>query len=311
MKKFIQIILIAVLCAVLSLSVFADDIGYNGELDRQSGQPTSGGNGGSEASTNRITVGGGSYDKKTKMYYYRVGQAEIAMSVPSGLVTTGTVCVKFPEGLDGQVYLDGALLKDADLGDLESFGSYVILAGGETAGAQSLTFTIVKKTTGAINGYRIPDGFTIAEAKFNGEPIECAGFVDMTTEGRYDVVIRNTKASVTHTLSVSVDHTAPTLKLEAVKNGVAKGPVDLFDAEGGASVIIYRNGDQISYTKTLTKTGDYRIEVRDAAGNRSVYEFTIGIYFNFSGIMFLALVLIGIGLLLFYLRMKNQKLRIR
>lgn len=312
MRKSILIFAVAAFCAFLSLSAFAANIDYSGELDRQSGKPASSAESSESKNGDRVSIGNNVYyNSAKKMYYYGIGQGEVAISVPSGTITTSSVYLAFPEGITGQVYQDGVLMSDNREGELTEPGNYVILFGGDTASEKSLKFSIVKKTTGAINGYRIPDGFTVTEAKLDDQPMDCSGYVDMTAEGFYNIVIRCRKTGVTHSLAVRIDHTAPTLKLEAVKNGHAKGPVDISDWEAGSSVTVFRNGKETSFTDTLTKTGDYQVEISDEAGNKTSYEFHIDVYFNFSGILFLVLAAGGVAALLVYLRLKSKRLRIR
>lgn len=317
MRKSIRIIIPVLLCCVLFvLPAFAAgiDIGYSGELDRQSDQPSSSGgnNTGTGTSATRVPIGNDAYyDTKGAMYYYRIGQAEVGMSLPSGILTTSPVTITFPEGVTGEIYLDGNKLAKCESGQQTVPGNYVVLVGGSGASAQSLKFTIVKKNTGAVNGYRVPDGFTVKEAKFDDQRMECAGYVDMTAEGQYNVVIRCNKTGVTHSLVLKVDHTAPTLKLEAVVDGHAKGPVDISDREAGSVVTVYHNGSKADYGETLTKSGDYKVEIADEAGNKTVYQFHIDIYFNFSGILFIVLAVGGIALLFVFLRLKSKRLRIR
>ena len=313
MRRFLSFALVLVLFLALAASSFAADMDYEGYLDIISGDPDQGMTGEKKQNdTAKPPVGDGSvYDAQNKLYLYTFAQNTVAVNFPSGIVTTYPVSITVPDGLGVEVYRDGNAVTDETPDSLTKPGAYAVFFGGDSR--DSLTFTIVGSVTGALQGYRIPTGFYVAEASRDGEAIEASAYVDMTLEGKYEIVIRSKNVNSAHSLSVTVDHTAPTLKLEAVENGFAKGPVDISDAEDeyGNSVSITLDGTKQSYTKTLTKSGDYKVAISDRAGNRTVYSFTIGIYFNFSAVLFIIFIILFILGLMLYLARKRKKLRIR
>lgn len=123
---------------------------------------------------------------------------------------------------------------------------------------------------------------------------------------------RCARSGRTYTLEVLIDHTPPVLALEAVENGKARGPVSLADLEEGAGAAIsYNGGSWQGYQETLTKSGDYKVLVQDAAGNMTTYEFTIMIYFDANSMIFMALVAGVIAAVGVYLWLSRKRLRVR
>ena len=83
---------------------------------------------------------------------------------------------------------------------------------------------------------------------------------------------------VEQTFTVTVDATAPTLKLDGVENGGStKGAVVISDVSSDATMRVFLDDVQIEYTAgdELTEVGKYRIVLEDGVGNVSEYSFEI------------------------------------
>ena len=102
------------------------------------------------------------------------------------------------------------------------------------------------------------------------------GTLELFEDGTYEVgIVVNGK---TYTFTVTVDGTAPTLKIDGVENGgTTKTPVVLTGLSENAEIKVFLNDTEIEYTpgEELTEAGTYRIETTDAAGNSAVYTFEI------------------------------------
>ena len=102
------------------------------------------------------------------------------------------------------------------------------------------------------------------------------GTLELFEDGTYEVGV--VVSGKTYTFTVTVDATAPTLKLEGVENGGATtGGVILSGLSEAAEVKVYRGEEEIEYKlgEELTEVGVYRIELKDSAGNSTVYTFEI------------------------------------
>ena len=309
-KRWIAYILLAavLLCGVITAAADSDsDDDYEGELDIETGKPKTDG---SDSEKTRVTIQDGSvWDNEVRQYFYQIGTAEVGMSVPSGAVTMGEVKLTVPTGMTPRVYNNGKEVGDVDLTSIKDIGSYVIDFGEDIR--TTLSFTIVGPET-TLTEYRLPSGFVLDTVTINAQKVDVrTNLVDMSKEGNYSVQYHCDRTDVAYALNVKIDHTAPTLKLEAVKDGYADGPVDISDVEKGARISVYHNGDLIDYEEELTKSGNYRIVLQDKAGNRNEYKFRINVYFNGSSVMFIVLVaavLIGVGV---YIFLSRKKLRVR
>lgn len=295
-----------VLCAVL-MTVSANNIDYTGELDAETGKPV--GEKTDEDKT-RVRIGGNTiYDKKAKKYIYEVGDGELKLNLPDGAITTQKINIDLPEGVPVKLYRDGNEIPTNELTQISDAGKYVLLFGD--AGETSVRFTIVPELTGQISGFQVPEGFHVTKATLNDQPIESVSYIDMIGEGRYEIEYTCPKTEVRHTLSVKIDHTPPTLKLSAVKDGYADGPVDISDLEPGSQISIKLNDSDIRYEKVLTKSGTYHITLADKAGNKKTYDFVIRVYFNFNSYIFFAgVVLVVAGVIIYLIRVKKT-LRVR
>ena len=135
--------------------------------------------------------------------------------------------------------------------------------------------------------------------------------VSMSEDGKYRVQYECARNGMSYTLQTVIDHTPPKLALENVVNGLAKGPVDISDLEEDCKIAITLNGGSMSYRKELTMSGDYRILLRDEAGNLTNYEFSILVYFDANSWIFFGLVLLVIAGVGAYLYIERKRMRVR
>lgn len=307
-------------------AAFAADIDYTGPLDTMTGQPASSSGNGETAQDARIQISDHMfYDRTVRAYIYSVpgaALAEVEATVADGMVVNDPVRIEADKGVDLRIYRNGTLLENPNLANINEVGQYAV----ETKNlndqyARLFSFTIVGAYTGLINSYSMPTGFQITnvEMKVRGEDggwVEAPAQwdrnqVSLTTEGSYKIEYQCPRTGMTYKLQTVIDHTAPVLALENVVNGLADGPVSLADLENGCSIYVQLNGGAISYTQELTRSGDYVIILTDDAGNSTIYEFTILVYFDSNSWLFFGLlvaVLAGAGI---YLHIERKRLRVR
>ena len=184
-----------------------------------------------------------------------------------------------------------------------------------------LSFIVVGGATNLVNSYPMPSGFVITNVEKsvrdeNGEWITAQpqwdrSKVDMNEDGFYRVQYECARSGMSYTLQTTVDHTPPTLALENVVNGLARGPVDISDLEEGCKIGITLNGGKMNYRSELTLAGDYRIVLQDEAGNFTDYEFTILTYLDANSWIFFGLVLLVLAGVGAYLYIERKRIRIR
>lgn len=254
------------------------------------------------------------YNREEAMYCFPVGTRDeiVEVSVFDGMIVTDKVVLRIPEDENVVIYRNGAEYEIED-NSISKTGSYVINYTQNGAVTQLMSFTIVYKQTGKIESYRMPSNFVVNRILKDGEEIALTRTsVDFTEEGVFSVEYECTPTGVEYELNVTIDHTAPTLKLEAVKNGSANGPVDISDLEKDARIIIKRNGKIVEDEDTvLSKSGNYQIVVADLAGNTNTYQFTIQVYFNTNSIVLFVIIILGIIALVFYIYKSRTGLKVR
>lgn len=252
------------------------------------------------------------YDSAKQRYIYITDLGRVESSVMDGMIVTGTVSVAAESGMAVTLYKNGERLEQSDLTALQDSGYYVLQYNDNGGIPQTiLEFTIVPQLTGMVDHYSLPTGFTVTTASFNGAELPASTEVNMEKEGSYRITYECKRTGVLYELDVDIDHTPPVLALEAVKDGVARGPVDISDLEPGASVYMTLDGSQYNYREKLTRSGNYEIWVYDAAGNMSKYEFTIMIYLDGSGYAFFGLFLVLILGVVTYMMIAKKRLRVR
>lgn len=252
------------------------------------------------------------YDSAKQRYIYITDFGRVESSVVDGMIVTGPVSLASESGMEVTLYKNGERLEQSDLTAIQDSGYYVLQYNDNGGIPQTiLEFTIVPQLTGMVDHYSLPTGFAVTAASFNGAELPASTEVNMEKEGSYRITYECKRTSVLYELDVDIDHTPPVLALEAVKDGVARGPVDISDLEPGASVYMTLDGSRYNYREKLTRSGNYEIWVYDAAGNMSKYEFTIMIYLDSSGYAFFALFLLLILGVVAYMMIEKKRLRVR
>ncbi len=239
--------------------------------------------------------------------------AMLYSSVADGMVTTAPVSVTVPAGTTAVLYRNGTQIENPDFSRIDEPGSYVVSISGNSARTiEPLTFTIVPELTGKLDFVSMPQGFVITSVTKDGTAVPYLPMeADLAEEGEYCINYLCEATGLPYQLNLTVDHTPPELKLEAVQNGVAKGPVDISDIEEDARILITLDGARIDYSETLKTSGVYSIYLEDAAGNSNHYDFTIMIYLNLSAYIFIIAFVLVIAALVIYLIISRKKLRVR
>lgn len=256
------------------------------------------------------------YDRGEKMFAYeneKVSPSSIYSSVADGMCVAEPVKIVIPTGITPILFLDGKELENVDYSRIETPGAYTLQATGTGASpTRIMEFRILTKITGKLETFTVPAGFTITDARLNGESVSHdSRSVNLGDEGDYVIDYRCNEAERPYTLEIEVDHTPPTLKLEAVKDHVAKGPVDISDMEEGVTATIMLGNKEIKAKDTLTQSGIYNIVLTDPAGNQTKYSFRILMYLNLSAVGFIILLAVAVAALIIYLMVSRRKLRVR
>ena len=153
---------------------------------------------------------------------------------------------------------------------------YTVKMVDSLGNTKELSFTIVDAIYGKFEE-EIDEMPGFGKVLVNGEEVKLEkGTLTLTASGTYEVAI--VANGVEQKFTVTVDATAPTLKLEGVENGGStKGAVVISDISDDATMKVYLDDVQIEYTAgdELTEVGKYRIVLEDGVGNVSEYSFEI------------------------------------
>ena len=171
-----------------------------------------------------------------------------------------------------------------------------------------MSFTVVEPLVQKFE-HNFDEVFGFEKALVNGEEKRLNyGTLELFGDGTYEVGI--VVSGKTYTFTVTVDATAPTLKLEGVENGGATtGGVVLSEPSETAEITVQRGEDKIEYKlgETISEEGEYGVTITDECGNSTVYTFTIEVGTNWTLIVLLVVfgLLVAGGLVFFFIRRKR------
>ena len=255
------------------------------------------------------------YDAAEKVFLYYTGSNTtnaIRSNAADGMITAQEVTLQTDAGMAIAVYLNGERLDSISGGVLQTPGEYVVMDMSGSVSQRIFSFTIVPELCNYVTGYVLPAGFEFVEVTLNDEAISFENnYIQLTEEGEYNIQYRCSKTNESYQLQLQTDFTGPVLALEAVTDGLARGPVDISDAKDAAVVNIYHEGEKISRKDILTESGEYYIELADEAGNKATYSFTILIYFDGNSWLFFLMVLFACVGVIIYLMHSRKHLRVR
>ena len=315
LKKLLALpISLCIAVSALSLTAFAElDMDYEGEINIYTGEPVES----QETETNQSVAlpDGSVFDRNAHTFRYTASEGYVYSTVANGMITTEEVSLSVSGGGNAILYKDGEVAEDTDISSVTEAGSYVLVGTENDTENQLLAFTIVSKTTGAINTYLMPAGFEVIEVVISDvtQPVTDKSKVDMSVEGEYVISYRCTSTGVDYGLHVTVDHQAPKITLEGVKDGKASGPVTVKGVAKTDSVYLQFGDEKETFPSdgVLKTPGKYQLTVTDAAGNSVTESFEIRMYLNAQGIWFAILaaaVLISAGV---YMYLARKRLRVR
>ena len=233
--------------------------------------------------------------------------------VANGETTNGTVKVSWNDADVTKVVcrFGGKEISVENGTEFTEEGTYEIAAEDLCANKSSVRFHIDKtlEYTVVVNGEAV-DAVNARLNKnitfVNKEPLKASVFLDgeaeffefgqiLKNEGTYEVRIYDDYGNL-DTICFVIDKTAPEIVLKGVeKGGATKNPVALENPSEPCDVKVYLNGEEIEYTigDELTEVGEYRVELTDAVGNDSEFDFTI--QKKMSGGLIALFVILGIG----------------
>ncbi len=220
------------------------------------------------------------------MYVYTLpdGQA-IRCNVPLGAATDSVVKYECTEGLTNLVvYRNGKMVEQAE-GVLGEPGSYNmtfwdLAVFGEESHAYRIdySFTIDKAGPKNISYVKTPYGFSLMDARRNGEPlqVEDTEGIFLREDGPYHLMYSS--GADTYIYEFERDTKAPALRFtpEFKEGELVKKKVGFEKLDPESEITIYRNGDLVSAPgNIIVVNGLYQIIVEDKAGNSRSYQFSV------------------------------------
>lgn len=191
---------------------------------------------------------------------------------------------------------------------IDTPAAYTLTITDRLGNKAEMSFTVVEPRVQKFeHNFDEVSGFE--KALVNGEEKRLNyGTLELFEDGTYEVGI--VVSGKTYTFTVTVDATAPTLKIDGVENGgKTTGGVVLSEPSEAAEVKVYRGEEEMEYKlgETISEEGEYRVTVTDECGNSTVYTFTIEAGTNWTLIVLLVVLglLVAGGLVFFFIRRKK------
>ena len=298
-------------------SVHASSLSYEGELPADSFLMEEG-----EKETDETIVKISQsiyFDVENSEYIYRVanGEGTVRANVMDGMMVRESVWASPDKNVDLSLYCDGSRIEDPDWNSIRMPGDYVVTAACGTVKDETvLSFSVLSEQTGRYAVYVAPKSFRIKKATLDKKKLKLKNkrLLPMELEGDYSIQCKSKKTGDSYTVYVTVDHTPPVVEFSGIdEDGMArKGSVQITSYNKKDAIEVYHNGEKIDFRpEGYYETGAYQFDVMDAAGNKTVYEFTILAYYG-NSIRNLALIFAAIFIAIVgYLIYERKRFRVR
>ena len=321
MKRYILALALCAAALLLALCVpaLAADTDYSGPLDPETGEPpaeTSGRNG-----TGRVRLAGNMYyDWLDHCFAYPIGEtlSEVRADAADGMVLTSPVSVSASGEAAVTVYRDG-IEYEGNPERIDEPGAYTVFSVVDGQSRRMLGFTLVGSSTNALHTFVVPDGFFIREATRDGEAIYADRYsVSMEEEGAYVIEYECTATDIAYKLETRIDRTPTLLNFEGRldRQGRVRSALRFTGLEPGDRVFLENAGEYVDVALdtdgvgVIRDPGNYRLTVRDAAGNETEYEFIILQYYNLQSWVFFLLVFAAVTAVAVYVWLQRKRLKI-
>ena len=256
------------------------------------------------------------YDFDRRAYAYPVenGMYEVYASVANGMIVTGSVSISANDAVALSAYRDGEALERAELGEISEVGNYVISAKSGESEENLFSFRIIGPETNLSGGYSMPMGFYILDAEFEGnETFYERSNIGMQEEGFYHIEYICPANELRYTLETTIDRTPPQITLEGRRDeeGRFHSAVDVTGLQPGDTVSMAYNDTQTRFPADghLDESGIYTLWVTDSAGNTTMEQFAIMVYFDLNSLIFFALICVSLAGVLGYMLYKRKRLK--
>ena len=325
MKRKIAASLCAVLCAVLFAAfcapAFAADTDYTGPLNAETGAPLYGSEPGSQSTDGRAQITNAMYyDWYLLDFIYPIGDtlSEVRADAADGMVLTSPVNLSVTGEASLLVYQDGNEYT-GDTSHISEAGSYLVFSATGGQSRRILSFTLVGSSTNALHTFVVPDGFYIREVTRDEKPVYADRYsVSMETEGAYFIEYECNATDMVYTLEVQIDRTPTYLEFDGRidAQGRVRSALKFTGAQPGDSLYLTRFGESVPLTVNgdgtgeITDPGNYKLIVKDPAGNSVEYNFVILQYFNMQSWVFFLMVAAALIAVLVYVWMQRKRLKI-
>ena len=319
-RKLISLLFCAMLLSALCAPALAVDMDYSGPVDPETGEPAGSSQGQSGSSDRSLLSGSMYYDWIRRDFAYPVGDSlsEVHSTAADGMVLTTPVTVSVKGETTLAIYKDG-LEYTGSLDRISDVGSYTVSAMVDGQPRRMLSFTLVGASTNVLHTYVVPDGFYILEATRDGEPIFAGRYsVAMEEEGDYVVQYECSATDVVYKLQTTIDRSPTFLTFDGRidSQGRIRSALKFSGLQTGDRVYLFRSGDSVDLklesdgTGVITEPGNYRLIVKDPAGNSVEYVFIILQYFNMQSWVFFLMVFAAVVTVLIYVLTKRKRLKI-
>ncbi len=245
----------------------------------------------------------------------------------NGVTASGNIRIR---ELDDEVFTilsvtrNGKAYENTLSGDPLSFseqGNYVVKLRDAIGNEGEVRFSLYNTPTQSFTYY--PDGeYQIVQVWYN----QSGNFIPYTDnlsfdennkqcfyfvrDGEYQVEMVWGDTEEYAVFTVEIDNVAPTLKLVGVENGGSTRLDISFENVGrNDTVEIWRDGELLKAdgTTVLSDAGEYKVVVRDLAGNETVYKFTREFTTNTAANLLICFVLVGVALgVAIYIRSRGK-----
>lgn len=260
--------------------------------------------------------------KKDSVVDFIFREATTDRILANGDVTNNQVILLPQNGDDIKIdyaYLNGILIENPSQSFTDS-GKWEIIVSDEIGNRAYFSFYLFTHAIQAFT-YKTPYNYKITEITYKdlaGNKIsfmdnvlqnDYYSIVELKLTGTYSILMKSVSDGNSSSFEIVINNTVPNVELVGVENGGSTNQtVTLKGYKEGDTILIYKDNTLIQTIKvssndmkspSINDMGNYRIEVINVEGNKTILEFRRSYTANTASSIFIVVVLGGIAVVLF------------
>lgn len=217
-------------------------------------------------------------------------------------ITTDDILVSLKEDGSIKAFLDNKEIKQQDTYSKDGVYKFILKDSNDN---EIILNYIKVKTLSTGYDLKLFKNQEIVFSELNNEPINKNDLL-LNRSGNYLFKIKDTKENKIYRLALSVDNEKPTIEIKNQKGVYEFSHPNKKDL----TYKLFKDGKEIKFQNQISKSGNYKLVIKDKLGNENTYNFKIKYKISTASIIFISVIIILIISAIIFMIHKRRKMKV-